>query len=75
MLVLLKIMKAKLFAYFAKSGGLVGAGGEEIFIEADQQVDNSFSTSVGANYFSFSPLTIASGAVLTITNGSELELI
>lgn len=68
-------MTAKAYTYLIRSGGLVGAGGEEIFIEADSQVDNSFTTTVGENYYSVSPLSIASGAVLTITNGTELELI
>ena len=68
-------MTAKAYTYLIKSGGLVGSGGEEIFIEADSQVDNSFTTTVGENYYSVSPLSIASGAVLTITNGTELELI
>ena len=36
-------MTAKAFAYLAKSGGLVGSGGEQLFIEADSQVDNSLS--------------------------------
>ena len=61
-------MTAKAFAYLAKSGGLVGSGGEQLFIEADSQVDNSFTTTTGQNYYAVSPLTIASGVVLTISN-------
>jgi len=75
LLILLKIMTAKAFAYLIKSGGLVGSGGEKIFIEADSEVNNSFTTSSGENYLAVSPLTIASGSVLTITNGTKLEFI
>ena len=68
-------MSAKAFAYLIKSGGLVGSGGEKIFIEADSEVNNSFTTTSGENYLAVSPLTIASGSVLTITSGTKLEFI
>ncbi len=68
-------MTAKAFAYLAKSGGLVGSGGEQLFIEADSQVDNSFTTTTGQNYYAVSPLTIASGVVLTISNETVLDFI
>lgn len=68
-------MTAKAFAYLIKSGGLVGSGGEKIFIEADSEVNNSFTTTSGESYIAVSPLTIASGSVLTITSGTQLEFI
>tara|TARA_B100002052_G_scaffold196729_1_gene179476 strand:- start:3541 stop:3747 length:207 start_codon:yes stop_codon:yes gene_type:complete len=68
-------MTAKAFAYLVKSGGLVGSGGEQLFIEADSQVDNSFTTTTGQNYYAVSPLTIASGVVLTISNETVLDFI
>ncbi len=67
-------MIAKSYLYLIKSGGLVGSGGEKIFIEADSEVNNSFTTT-GHNYYAVSPLSIASGVVLTITSGTKLEFI
>ena len=59
--------------YLLQSKGLVGSGNEKIFLETDSEVNNSFITTSGKNYFAISPLTIASGSVLTITSESELE--
>ena len=54
------------------SGGLVGGGSESLFVEAENQMDSSYATTASKNYLSLSPLTIASGAVLTITAGSTM---
>ena len=67
-------MSAKGFVYTIKSGDLVGSSGEKLFIEADSQINNSFATSSGG-YYAVSPLTIASGSVLTITYGTDVEFI
>tara|TARA_A100001391_G_scaffold134788_1_gene93621 strand:+ start:12156 stop:13937 length:1782 start_codon:yes stop_codon:yes gene_type:complete len=54
------------------TGGLVGGGSEQLFVEAENQMDSSYATTASKNYLSLSPLTIASGAVLTITAGSTM---
>tara|TARA_R100000654_G_scaffold337_1_gene1255 strand:+ start:4175 stop:8431 length:4257 start_codon:yes stop_codon:yes gene_type:complete len=53
-------------------GGLVGGGSESLFVEAENQMDNDFSTTTNKNYISAGPLTIASGKVLTIVSGSVM---
>ncbi len=57
------------------SGGTVGPGTEQLFVEAENQLDASFATTTGKNYISAGPLTIASGAVLTITSGSTMTFV
>ena len=52
---------------------LVGTGGEKLFIESDSQVNNDFTTTTGNNYFAISPLVIASGSTVTVTNGSTIK--
>ena len=52
---------------------LVGSGGEKLFIESDSQFNNDYTTTTGNNYFAISPLVIASGSTLTVTNGSTIK--
>ena len=57
------------------SGGLVGGGSEALFVEAENQMDTSYTTTAGKNYISAGPLTIASSVVLTITSGSVMAFV
>ncbi len=57
------------------SGGLVGGGSEQLFVEAENQMDSSYATTASKNYLSLTPLTIASGVVLTITSGSSMHFL
>ena len=57
------------------SGGTVGPGNEQLFVEAENQIDADFATTTGKNYISAGPLTIASGVVLTITSGSTMTFV
>ena len=57
------------------SGGTVGPGNEQLFVEAENQIDADFATTTGKNYISAGPLTIASGVVLTITSGSTITFV
>ena len=52
------------------AGSLVGGSGEEIFVEVDNEMNNSFTTTSGRNYIALSNLTIAAGVVFTITTGT-----
>ena len=56
-------------------GGLVGSNNEELFVEAENQIDNSFSTTTNKNYISASPLVVASGVTLTIVSGSTMAFV
>ena len=56
-------------------GGLVGGSNEELFVEAENQMDNDFTTTTGKNYVSASPLTIVSGVTLTVVAGSTMTYV
>jgi hypothetical protein len=50
--------------------GLVGGGNEEIFVEVENTMNNSFTTTAGKNYIGLTSLAIASGVVFTVTDGT-----
>jgi|TARA_A100001388_G_scaffold96579_1_gene70266 hypothetical protein len=52
---------------------LKGSGGEQLFIEADNQVNNSFTTAQNNNYLAISPISITPGSVLTVAEGSIID--
>ena len=51
--------------------GASGSGGNQVFYENDQIVTNSYSITAGKSAMTAGPVTIASGAVVTIPNGSR----
>ena len=51
-------------------GGAVGTGTDKVFYENDISVAQSYTISSGKNAMSAGPITLASGAVVTIPNGS-----
>ena len=55
------------------AGGLAGGGGEAIFVEAEQTMNNNFTTTVGKNYLGVLPLTI--NATLTVTSGTSMSFV
>jgi hypothetical protein len=57
------------------SGGLVGGGNEQLFVEAENEVNNNFTTTTNKNYVSASPLTVASTATVTIVAGSTMTFV
>ena len=61
------------FLYFNLSGDFVGSGGEQLFVEADNQVSNSFTTTPNNNYLAISPISISPGSVLTVTDGAVVD--
>lgn len=56
-------------------GGATGAGGDKIFIENGQTVTTSYSIPSLSNAMSTGPITIASGATVTIPAGSVWAII
>jgi len=59
----------------AAASGLVGSSNEKLFVEAENQMDNSFSTTANFNYVAASPMTIASGATLTVSANSTMTFV
>ena len=55
--------------------GTVGGGNEKLFVEAENQMDNSFTTTSNFNYVAASPMTIASGATLTVSTNSTMTFV
>ena len=51
--------------------GATGAGGDRVFYLNDQTVSNSFAIPTGKNAISAGPVTIASGVVVTVPDGSN----
>tara|TARA_B100000214_G_C23698872_1_gene504338 strand:+ start:264 stop:443 length:180 start_codon:yes stop_codon:yes gene_type:complete len=52
---------------------LVGSNGEQLFLEADNQLSNNFTTTSNNSYLTISPISISSGSVLTVTDGSVVD--
>ena len=55
--------------------GATGGGGDTIFVQNGQTVNNSYTIPVGINAMSTGPIAIASGAVVTISAGSVWAVI
>ena len=54
---------------------LAGSSGENLFVEAENQMDNSFTTTANFNYVAASPMTIASSATLTVSANSTMTFV
>jgi hypothetical protein len=52
-------------------GGATGAGGDEVFQENSLIVTTSYTLSTGKNAMSVGPITINSGAVVTVGSGQR----
>ena len=55
--------------------GATGGGGDTIFVQNGQTVNNSYTIPTGINAMSTGPITIATGAVVTISSGSTWAII
>ena len=55
------------------TGGLTGAGNNELFIESDNVMSSNFTTTTNKNYLNLLPLTI--NATLTVTDGSLIQFV
>ena len=51
-------------------GGATGAGGDQVFYENDQSVDNNYTITTNKNAVSAGPITIADGVTVTIPDNS-----
>jgi len=58
----------------AGGGGGTGGGGEQIFFESENEMNNSYTISSNHNALVAGPLTIASGATLTINSPSVVTI-
>ena len=60
--------------YADGGGGATGGGGEKIFHESENEMNNSYTISSNHNALVAGPLTIASGATLTINSPSVVTI-
>ena len=56
-------------------GGATGADGDQVFYENDQSVTASYSIPADENAMSAGPVTIESGATVTIPSGSVWSVV
>jgi hypothetical protein len=57
------------------SAGATGGGSDEIFYENGQTVTTSYTITNGKNAMAAGPITIASGAVVTVGAGENLTIV
>ena len=56
-------------------GGATGGGSDQTFYLNGQTVNNSYSIPAGQNAGTFGPITVASGAVVTVPSGSTWTVV
>lgn len=56
-------------------GGATGAGGDQVFLENGQTVTTSYTLSTGKNAVSAGPITINSGATVTVPSGQTWVIV
>jgi hypothetical protein len=62
-------------AWGSIGGGATGGGADQMFYLNGQTVNTSYSIPVGQNAGSFGPITVASGAVVTVPSGSTWTVV
>lgn len=66
---------ADLGSQVASLGGATGAGGDQVFYENDAAVTTSYTITSGDNAVSAGPITIDTGATVTIPSGSVWSVV
>jgi len=62
-------------AWGSIGGGATGAGGDQVFYQNGQTVNTSYSITAGTNAGSFGPISVASGATVTVPTGSVWSIV
>jgi len=62
-------------AWGAVGGGATGSSGDQVFVENDNTVNNSYTIATDRNAMSTGPVTIATGVTVTIPTGSRWVVI
>lgn len=62
-------------AFSPIGGGATGAGGDQVFVENQDIVTTSYTLSTGKNAMSVGPITVNSGATLTIPSGKRYVIL
>jgi hypothetical protein len=56
-------------------GGATGAAGDKVFVETDQTITTSYTLTAGKNAMTAGPVTVASGATVTIPSGAAWVIV
>lgn len=56
-------------------GGAKGGGSDQVFFENDQTVNSNYTITAGKNAVSAGPVTVATGATVTIPDGSNWSIV
>jgi hypothetical protein len=62
-------------AIAAATGGAVGAGGDKVFFQNSNTINNSYTIPAGFNAGTFGPVALAPGVEVTIPSGSTWTII
>lgn len=60
---------------FREASGARGAGGDSVFYENDQTVDNDYTITSGKNAMSAGPITVSTGVTVTVPTGSTWTIV
>ena len=62
-------------AWGSIGGGATGAGGDQIFYQNGQTVNNSYTITAGTNAGTFGPVSVAGGVTVTVPTGSVWSIV
>lgn len=62
-------------AWGSIGGGATGGGGEQVFVENENQIDTSYTISTNFNALTTGPITVASGVTVTVGSTSTWTII
>jgi hypothetical protein len=56
-------------------GGATGGASDKVFVETDQTITTSYTLTAGKNAMTAGPVTVASGATVTIPSGAAWVIV
>ena len=62
-------------AWGSLGGGATGGGSDKVFVETDQTITTSYTLGTGKNAVTAGPVTVGSGAVVTIPSGAAWVIV
>ncbi len=60
---------------YRASGGATGGGADEVFYENSQSITTSYTLTAGKNAMTAGPVTVASGATVTVPSGAAWVIV
>jgi hypothetical protein len=66
---------ATVYSTIKNYGGASGGGSDKVFVENDKTMNSSYTITTGKNAEAVGPITVASGATLTVPSGQRLVIL